>query len=174
MDANRMLDRLEIQHVLRTYARGVDRSDFEAMSSVYHPDAIDNHGVFHGNGIEFAERVTGGASRERVMVGQHHITNITIDWHGDDDARVESYFLAYHPHQIDGVGAEYMGIAAGRYLDHFQRRDGAWKLLNREVVMDWTRNHVDGGPWERANGRPSQGARKATGDRSYSFFAGDK
>jgi hypothetical protein len=89
---------------------------------------------------------------------------------GEDDARVESSFLAFHPHAEDGP--EKMGIAAGRYLDHFQRRAGKWKILAREVVMDWTRDDFEGGAWERADGRPQQGARQTTGDRSYAFFAG--
>jgi len=50
--------------------------------------------------------------------------------------------------------------------------DHTARSASREVVMDWTRNHVDGGPWELANGQPYQGAREATGDRSYPFFAG--
>ena len=168
MDMNEALARLEIQDVLWTYARGVDRADYEAMSSVYHPDGTDDHGSFSGLGTDFARQVT-DHGKERIMVGQHHITNMIIQMEGENDALVESYFLAFHPHADDGP--EKMGIAAGRYLDHFQRRDGRWKILSREVVMDWTRNHVDDGPWERADGRPQQGARQTTGDRSYSFFA---
>ena len=172
MDMNEALARLEIQDVLWTYARGVDRADYETMASVYHPDAIDNHGSFHGPGEQFARQLT-DREREVPVVGQHHITNMIIEMQGDNDARVESYFLAFHPHQTEEGGNWNLGIAAGRYLDHFQCRDGAWKILHREVVMDWTRNHVDGGPWELANGRPNQGARKHTGDRSYAFFAGE-
>ena len=168
MNIDEALARLEIQDVLWTYARGVDRADYEPMASVYHPDGTDDHGVFSGLGTDFARMVT-DHGKERTMVGQHHITNMIIEMEGTDDARVESYFLAFHPHADDGP--EKMGIAAGRYLDHFQRRDGKWKILAREVVMDWTRNDFEGGPWERANGQPQQGARQTTGDRSYSFFA---
>ena len=169
MNIDEALARLEIQDVLWTYARGVDRADYATMASVYHPEGTDNHGSFSGLGTDFARQLT-DSERELATVGQHHITNMIIELEGENDARVESYFLAFHPHEDGGQGM--LGIAAGRYLDHFQRRDGSWKILSREVVMDWTRNHVDGGPWERANGQPQQGARKATGDRSYAFFAG--
>jgi hypothetical protein len=167
---NEALARLEIQNVLWTYARGVDRADYETMASVYHPDGTDNHGRFKGLGRDFARSLT---DRERAhpAVGQHHITNVIIQMDGADDARVESYFLAFHPHEDGGPGQ--LGIAAGRYLDHFQRRSGVWKILAREVVMDWTRNHLDGLPWERAAAAPYQGSRKALGDRSYPFFAGE-
>lgn len=169
MDINEALARLEIQNVLWTYARGVDRSDLDALLSVYHPEAIDNHGSFQGPGTEFAK---GLVDRHRHIdhVGCHHITNIVMEMDGEDDARTESYFLAFHPH-IDDDGRDKLAIAAGRYLDHFQRRDGAWKILTRQVVMDWTRDHVDGPPWASADGRPIQGLPKRLGDESYAFFA---
>jgi hypothetical protein len=169
MHVEELVARAEIQDVLWTYARGVDRADFEAMASVYHPEATDTHSAFDGPGVEFARQLT---NRERVLpaVGQHHITNIVFDFLGADNARVESYFLAFHPHEE----AEQMrlAIAAGRYLDHFQRRAGQWKILSRKVVMDWTREHVDGTPWSHSDGLPVQGSRKALGDASYAFFAG--
>jgi hypothetical protein len=168
VDIEEGLARLEIQQVLWTYARGVDRSDYEAMASVYHPDGTDEHCHFNGSGLEFARGVVDRTETMRA-VGQHHITNITIEMAGPDDAHVESYFLAFHPHD-ESAESSRMAIVAGRYLDHFQRRDDAWKILSREVVMDWTREHVDGPPWPRAEGLPSQGQRKATGDASYGLF----
>jgi hypothetical protein len=168
MDIDEVLARVEIQTVLWRYARGVDRADYETMASVYHPEATDHHGHFDGLGTDFARGLT---DRERHMgaVGQHHITNLTIEMNGAHDARVESYFLAFHPHEDDGVTK--LAIASGRYLDHFQRRDGEWKILARRVVMDWTRDHVDGEPWPSAEGRPAQGQRRWNGDESYEFFA---
>jgi hypothetical protein len=167
MDVEEALARIEIQAVLWRYARGVDRGDYETMASVYYPEAIDDHGVFTGPGTEFARFITEREERFPV-VGHHHITNITLVMDGPDDARVESYFLAFHPHRRRGVYR--LAIASGRYLDHFQRRDGEWKILHRRVVMDWTRDHVDGEPWAIADGRPEQGARKLTGDSSYEFL----
>jgi hypothetical protein len=38
-----------------TYSRGIDRLDRELLMSVYHEDAIDDHGVFVGNREEFAD-----------------------------------------------------------------------------------------------------------------------
>jgi hypothetical protein len=165
MDLNEALAHLEIRHVLSVYARGVDRADLETLSSVYHPDATDDHGTFNGLGTDFARKLI---EDEKAMtaVGQHHITNTVIQMDGANDARVESYFLAFHPH--DESGAVKLGIAAGRYLDHFQRRDGAWKILARRVIMDWTRDDVEGPPWLPDFVR--QGRRKAQGDESYGFF----
>lgn len=168
MDINEALARIEIQNVLWTYARGVDRSDLETLTSVYHPDGTDHHSSFSGLGRDFAQ---GLVERHQDMdqVGSHHITNIVMEMDGGDDARVESYFLAFHPHK-EGDDTK-LGIAAGRYLDHFQRRDGEWKILTRRVVMDWTRDHVEGGPWLKADGKPTPGLPKRLGDESYRFFA---
>jgi hypothetical protein len=48
-------DRQAIQDVLMTYSRGIDRLDRELLLSVYHDDAIDDHGVFVGSPEEFAD-----------------------------------------------------------------------------------------------------------------------
>jgi hypothetical protein len=28
-------------------------------------------------------------------------------------------------------------IAHGRYLDHYEKRDGVWRFLRRTLVLDW-------------------------------------
>ena len=46
-----------IERVLTQYARGIDRCDEALIASVYHEDAYDEHGAFHGTGPEFAKWV---------------------------------------------------------------------------------------------------------------------
>ena len=167
MDIQEALAHIEIRHVLSIYARGVDRADLETLQSVYHPDATDDHGSFSGLGTEFARRLIED-EKDLTAVGQHHITNVVIQLDGANDARVESYFLAFHPHE--DAGSPRLGIAAGRYIDRFQRRHGGWKILTRRVIMDWTRDHVDGPVWKRVVSTCPQGQRKAQGDESYAFF----
>jgi hypothetical protein len=167
MDIEEALAHIEIRHVLSIYARGVDRADLETLSSVYHPDATDDHGSFSGLGTEFARRLIED-EKDMTAVGQHHITNVVIQLDGPDDARAESYFLAFHPHE--DAGDPRLGIAAGRYLDLFQRRHGGWKILTRRVIMDWTRDHVEGEPWARVVRACKQGQRRWKGDESYGFL----
>lgn len=168
MDINEALARMEIQDVLWRYARGVDRYDYDLLETVYHPDGTDQHSSFNGLGRDFARHHI-DRSAGKAEVGQIHITNLNIQMRGDD-ARVESYFLSFRSHRDDDGQAKF-GIAAGRYLDHFQRRDGSWRIVARRVVMDWTRDHVEGGPWPAVDGRPSQGVPRWLGDASYDFFA---
>ena len=101
MDIKEALAHIEIRHVLSIYARGVDRADLETLSSVYHPDGTDEHGSFSGLGTAFARKLIED-EKDMTAVGQHHITNVVIQMDGDDDARVESYFLAFHPHGDEG------------------------------------------------------------------------
>jgi 3-phenylpropionate/cinnamic acid dioxygenase small subunit len=160
--------RMEIQDVLWRYARGVDRVDLDVLVSVYHPEATDAHTSFSGNGREYARRLVERLQGEG-FIGSHHITNMVLELDGPDDARVESYFLAFHPHGDEGAE---MGVASGRYLDHFQRRDGEWRILARQVVMDWTRADLRGSPWPDLEGRPIPGRQKIQQDESYTFFDG--
>ncbi len=138
----RLLDEREIHGVLRNYCRGVDRLDEELLRSVYHPDAVDNHGsTFQGNAHEFAKVIIERLSQ--VSRTLHSIGNISIDIEGDV-AWVETYFLAYHHESRDNPNALMNPagtdlLTAGRYIDTFERRDGAWKILRRDVLREFTR-----------------------------------
>jgi hypothetical protein len=138
--------RLEIADVLHRYCRGVDRGDMALLKSVYHPDARDDHGSFKGSGHAFAEYLV--PNMDAVPhVGQHHITNILIFLDGDV-AAVESYFLAFHPQCDAQTGAPTHVHVGGRYLDRFERRDGAWKIARREVVIDFGNAPMVSAEWE--------------------------
>ena len=50
-----LIDRQEIYDVLTRYCQGVDRCDVDLIKSVYHEDAQDDHGMFKGRGLDFAE-----------------------------------------------------------------------------------------------------------------------
>ena len=68
---------------------------------------------------------------------QHRLTNTFIEFEGDDTANVETYVLADHHHDPDGV--EVIDSFAGRYIDRFERRDGRWAIVSRSLRRDWTR-----------------------------------
>ena len=52
-------DRQAIYDCLMRYSRAVDRLDRELLLSVYHDDAVDDHGMFVGDPQEFADWVVG-------------------------------------------------------------------------------------------------------------------
>jgi hypothetical protein len=158
---------LEIQQLLYRYCRGVDRGDVALIKSVYHPGAHDAHGSFKGPAETFAEGIVARMDAAS-LIGQHHITNALIEVDGEV-AHGESYFLAYHPDEAPGANRMGLAIAGGRYLDRFERRDGVWKIADRRVILDFTRQPVAGAAW-RAQRNFAQGGRRQD-DPSWGFVA---
>jgi hypothetical protein len=136
-DLNALWDERAITRLLVDYCRACDRFDMPLLRSVYHPDAIEDHGMIDGGASEFCdfvEKAVGTGSPYKVT--HHRLTNIAIDLHGDW-AHVESYFSAYHCREDDsGRFDEFIG---GRYVDRAERRDGVWKIAHRKTVYEWSR-----------------------------------
>ena len=149
----RMIDRLEIQELVYRYARAVDRCDWRALRSVYHPDAYDDHGNYKGGIDGFIESLQN--RHANIEQSMHVVANCIIEFDGPDSAAVESYFVTYQrvlPQAGEGrrsylsretlADDEAMqGQAVGRYVDHVTRRDGVWKVLRRVVVYEVYRGH---------------------------------
>lgn len=131
-----LLAEREIHRRLTDYCRGVDRCDQDLVASVYHPGATDDHGSFVGTGHDFAGYVV-QRMRESHVATMHTLGNITIDFSGPDHAVVESYVHAEQCRvDADGPFIEYFG---GRYVDRFERRDGAWRIAHRTLLHEWDR-----------------------------------
>ena len=128
------LDKEAIREALMRYCRGVDRLDADIISSVYHPDAYDDHAgrIFSG------ETVGQGLVDwmiELMDVTAHNITTSNIEIYGDQ-AGSESYTTSMHLQTVDGEQKTLLAMA--RYVDRFERRDGEWKILSRVVVPEFT------------------------------------
>lgn len=165
MNLEQLADHVEIQQLLYRYCRGVDRGDRALIASVYHDDAQDDHGGFKGLGSDFANWIVDAMDRNRT-IGQHHITNMLIEFDGDV-AHGESYFLAFHPDVVPGSDEESLSFSGGRYLDRFEKRGGTWKIADRRVVFDWSRAPEPPTPWSAAIGA-LHGQRRAE-DASHGF-----
>jgi len=133
-----LLDKQCIYEVLARYCRGADRCDEDLIRSVYHEDAYDDHGYWKGKGHDFAVFLPARLTKANSAT-THSITNVLIDVHGDE-AWSESQVVATlvrkntHPTRVDIMGA--------RYHDRFSRRNGAWKIDRRTVVLDWNKTEV--------------------------------
>lgn len=121
-------DRQAIWNVLLRYARGLDRIDAELVRGCYFDDAIEDHGHFVGTPDDFVRwacRVS-----ESFVTTQHGLLNHYCELAGDD-AYCETYFL------FSGVRSEAPHfLSTGRYADHFQRRNGEWRIANRVTVVE--------------------------------------
>jgi len=126
-----LADRVAIHDCLTRYCRAIDRLDRELLLSVYHDDAIDDHGVFVGGPQAFADWALAYHSRAQYVT-QHIITNHSCDLDGDV-AHTETY---YQLAAMNKQGAA-LTLSGGRYIDRFERRNGRWAIAVRKLVGDW-------------------------------------
>ena len=124
-------DRQAIQDLLATYSRGVDRLDRELLLSVYHPDAIDDHGVFIGTPEEFVDWAIAMHTAAHLS-HQHCVLNHTCDLDGDV-AHTETYFMFV---AMNRAGVP-MTTTGGRYIDRMEKRNGRWAIAARICIRDW-------------------------------------
>ncbi|WP_238012169.1 nuclear transport factor 2 family protein [Dactylosporangium sp. AC04546] len=131
----RLADRLAIHECLYRYARSVDRLDYEGIAACYFDDAIDTHGSYTGTAVGLVEDIR---SRHQVIdSAQHFVTNVIIEFDGDNLAFVESYCIAFlRMRPEDGQARQAERVSRCRYVDRFERRDGRWAIADRVVVFD--------------------------------------
>lgn len=127
-----MVDLSEIKAVGHRFARGLDRCDREIIESCFHDDGIDDHGFFKGSASEFCDWVM--EELKKYAGSQHLITTQNAEINGDT-AVCESYFYAWH--LVETPDGDKNVIAAGRYIDTMEKRNGEWKITLRQAVFDW-------------------------------------
>jgi hypothetical protein len=106
------------------------------IASCFHEDAIDDHGMYKGDGRGFARYVM--ESAHTMLATVHSITNVTIAINGNT-AHSEAYVHVVMRMPSGDGGAADHAIHA-RYVDRFERRDGGpWLIADRLVLYDLTR-----------------------------------
>lgn len=134
----RLLDRQAIVDCVARYARGVDRSDEALVRSAYHPDAVEDHGVYVGDLDGLVDFLA--LAHRPFPAYQRYVTNQTVDIAVDrSEAHAETYYLCLLRQKGSGLLAN-----GGRYVDRLERRDGEWRIAERVVVMEWE-GTIDGG-----------------------------
>lgn len=131
MSPEALLDRIALTDLVMRYCRGIDRRDFALVRSLYHDDAIDDHGaMFSGSADAYV------AWLPEAMAGLdctiHSITNSLYAIDGDM-AEGEHVVQAFH--RTSPPDRREL-IILGRYLDRYERRGGQWKFLHRRLVFD--------------------------------------
>lgn len=126
-----LVDRQEIHDCIVRYCRGVDRLDAQMLASAYHPDAVDDHGLYVGNPHQFADYFL-AFHKKHQKATQHIITNHYCELDGDM-AHCETYWLFAG---MNRVGPE-LSLGGGRYIDRMERRDGHWAIAARKCLYDW-------------------------------------
>lgn len=157
-----LIDKQGITELIYRLARSIDRCDAALLKSLFHSDATDDHGSFQGTAADFIPWVMGVLGTMHRT--QHVIGNILIEL-DRDSATSETYFVAHHV--IPRDNGEVLMLAAGRYLDRFERRDGQWKFSHRHAVYDWSSTAAATDIWNRDEPGATVFGARGTGDASY-------
>jgi hypothetical protein len=134
-----MTDTFAIRDLLARYCRAIDRLDADLLASCYWPEAEDHHGTFTGPVRNFIEGVI-PLLRERYDATMHQLGQSIIDIDGNR-AYAETYNVAYHRGR-DEDRATLVSVG-NRYVDVLERRDGEWRILDRKVVIEWSKRDAD-------------------------------
>jgi hypothetical protein len=128
-----LLDKQAIQELIHAYCNAADRHDHEKMRTLYHEDAIDEHGHFaRGLAHEFIDRLP--QIQANMAILHHNVTTVNVVLDGER-AQGEVYVIAFH--QVRDGERLYDVLIGGRYFDKYEKRRGVWKFSHRSVVADW-------------------------------------
>ena len=159
-----LLDQLALRDLVMRYCRGVDRRDFALVRSLYHDDAVDDHGrMFQGGPDDFVAWLPQALAPWEAT--RHSISNSLFVIDGDR-AEGEHYAEAWH-RSPPPEARDY--VIHGRYLDRYARREGVWKFVHRSLVFDHGAvRPVDEAALAEMGGQAPNG-RADRGDPSWSY-----
>jgi len=168
-----LLDKQAITEVIFRYARGYDRLDMETLAGVYWEDADDDFGMQKQGAtieefFEFREKMDTHFIRQ-----QHHISNVLIELDGEI-ATSESYFIFYAlcPGPGPSPEGEMELTMGGRYIDQFEKRDGAWRILKRVRLADWNKQGPSTSDWASPLTASADRGLNFPEDKFYSLYRG--
>jgi hypothetical protein len=162
----RLEDRAAIQDAIYRWCRAIDRLDFDAFSSCFHDDAYDDHIFYRGNISGFVDCLR--QRHAEITSSIHAVSNILIEFIGGDVALVETYVRVMQrrpftpaPGAPEPDHNSHVSEVYCRYVDRFERRQGAWKIAHRTLVTDTAVEYTDREPEHRlpAAGSANRGRR---------------
>lgn len=119
------------------YCWAIDSKDWEALRLIFVPEATALLGD-ERDGIEsIIDRIR--AALTPLDTSQHMISNHQVTVNGDE-ATSRCYLQAQHVRRSADGGHNY--IVAGRYLDRFERTSEGWRIVRRDLLVDWTDGNV--------------------------------
>jgi len=134
-------DRLAIRELVEAYAHCADRRDAKGQMALF---TADTHFVVYMNAKDpkpsqelhtRAELAPVFDDLNKYIATQHFVGQSTILTLTTDRATGEAYTMAHHL-SVDGDKRQLM-IAALRYGDTFEKKDGTWLFAERKLYVDW-------------------------------------
>ena len=136
MDHNELSDRRQIEALLFRYARAVDTKDWVLWRSVFTEDARLDYTAARGPAGD-RETVANWleASFTHVEGAHHHITNIEVEFSGEE---AEVIALFFNPFRV--TWSDTWSAAGGYYRHTFVRTPDGWR--SRALFEDnrWVQN----------------------------------
>lgn len=162
-DVQALLDKQAITEALYAYCRSVDRLDHALGHALFHADSQADYGegVYQGAGRGAIDTII--AQHDGLTSHSHQVANVLIALDGDR-AGSEAYMTGTMRMLRDGK--EFQIFVRARYLDKWEKRDGRWGIVWREVAYDHDEVR------EVTGMRGSQHSARDTSDPSYGFLAG--
>ena len=133
-----LLDKQNIYELMCRFCRGVDRLDKELTLSCFWAGAIDIHvakkGMYTGTVEDF---LAAEWDSWREFTGfQHYLCNHLSEVKGDE-ALAETYQFSFFwakPGADPGLNL----MNSNRYIDRFERRNGEWRIIHRELYRNFS------------------------------------
>lgn len=144
LTVSELSDRAEIADILYLFCQFLDRRNWDGMDQIFHDDAKVTYSY-----RDAVQPAMEWVDRASVILNAfsgtfHQLGNMLINIEGDT-AWCETYVTATHcvPPTAPKEGfwgskdEPYNGIGGARYIDRFERRDGKWKIVIHETIVDW-------------------------------------
>ena len=133
----------EITRVFLTYARAVDSLDFERLRSCFHPDARIHYGeIFSGNLDETIAWLENSLPRLQGTLHDFGTPWIELDLE-NGRARCETYTTNAARYPANEHGEVVLNVSGTRYLDLFEFRNDAWRIVERKNIGAWSQNTIE-------------------------------
>ena len=128
-----LADKQAIRDQLYAYCRSVDRLDIPLGHSVFHEDSIADYGegVYNGPGRGAIDKIC--QDHHHLTSHSHQVSNVLINLDGEK-AGSEAYMTGTMRMQRDGK--EFQIFVRARYIDSWEKRDGKWGIVHRQVAYD--------------------------------------
>lgn len=147
--------------LVNTYSRACDRRDFALLRSLYHDDALEEHGdAFTGPPDAYVAWVAGAL--ENWSATAHYVANGLFEI-TDDYAEGEIYKINYHRTLDESEEI----VTGSRSLDRFARRRGEWRFLGRCVTLDWAQRRPASADAHESFAAASPHGKSGAADPSY-------
>lgn len=135
LEVGRLIAEREVEAVIKRYARGVDRRDWDAVRACFDPRGVIV-GTFGRGSV--GEYLPGLIRRVEAFGATMHVIGNQVAEVMHDSATCESYGLAHHFDDERGVVERL--VVGVEYRDELERAGaGRWLIVQRTVRTLWER-----------------------------------